>query len=812
VGLVVLVARGIVGRRWRSHLAVALLVGLAVGVGLTCLAGARRTQSAHGRFLRAVDASTVTVSSPGTYNEATNAALAALPEVERSSSYLGIDVYALRGGVADVHQNFEASGTFDGRYVDQDRFTPLHGRAADPARVDEVVVNEWAAERLGYRVGQRLDLAVYSLEGIQDPDFGSGAVAPSGRVEATIVGVGVLPDEVLQDDGDRVARLLLTQAFTERFRPETTYAVQGLVLRNGDADLRAVRKEVAALDPAGLAFFRPTSVDAFHADQATRPMSLALAAFGFTAAVAGLVLGGQSVARLVRAESETVAVLRALGAPRRAIAGSVLVPSVATVAVGVGLAVAVAVAASPLMPIGPLRRVEPNRGIDVDGAVLGVGAIATLVVLVVVAVVAVVAATRRARTTEPASPRRGTVEPGTFAPLGPAAAMGLRQSLGRGSTRPAAARGLVAGMGIAVTAVVGAAIFGASLDRLVATPRLFGWSSDLVAMSGQGYGNFETADMAATLDADPRVDAWSGARFGAADIDGREVQLLGMDPGAALAPPLRGGRAVLAEDEVVLGSETAAQLGVGVGDTVTYRADGAPTPLHVVGLATLPTIGIVHGPHPSLGVGAVVPTSLMPNLDRDITGAVARDLGPNVVFVRLADGTDIDGAVSSLTEGLRASAGFAGIDVLPPQRPAEIVNADALGRAPLLLAGLLALAALASQAAAITASVRQRRRELATLKVVGFTRRQLGATVAWQATATTVAGLVIGVPLGIAVGHVAWRAFASQLDVLDRPALPTTGLLALATGLLVVVNLVSAVPARTARRVTTAQALRPEPV
>ena len=50
----------------------------------------------------------------------------------------------------------------------------------------------------------------------------------------------------------------------------------------------------------------------------------------------------------------------------------------------------------------------------------------------------------------------------------------------------------------------------------------------------------------------------------------------------------------------------------------------------------------------------------------------------------------------------------------------------------------------------LTASVRRRRRDLALLKTLGFTRRQLAAAVSWQSTVPVAIGTALGVPLGIA--------------------------------------------------------------
>ena len=55
---------------------------------------------------------------------------------------------------------------------------------------------------------------------------------------------------------------------------------------------------------------------------------------------------------------------------------------------------------------------------------------------------------------------------------------------------------------------------------------------------------------------------------------------------------------------------------------------------------------------------------------------------------------------------------------------------------------------------ALVSSLRRRRRELAVLKTLGFSRRQVRATVAWQASTVAAVGLVVGIPLGLLVGVV----------------------------------------------------------
>jgi ABC-type lipoprotein release transport system permease subunit len=167
----------------------------------------------------------------------------------------------------------------------------------------------------------------------------------------------------------------------------------------------------------------------------------------------------------------------------------------------------------------------------------------------------------------------------------------------------------------------------------------------------------------------------------------------------------------------------------------------------------------------------------------------------------------------SLAQGREAVARIAGrahVGLLPVSLASGLDDLRPVRRLPLVLAGLLALAAAAALGHALITSIRRRRRDLSILKTLGFLRRQVSATVAWQATTVAMIALVVGIPIGIAAGRWAWTLFARQLGVAAEPvagwwavllAIPATG---------VVANVVAAIPGRAAARMQPAAALRSE--
>jgi ABC-type lipoprotein release transport system permease subunit len=110
----------------------------------------------------------------------------------------------------------------------------------------------------------------------------------------------------------------------------------------------------------------------------------------------------------------------------------------------------------------------------------------------------------------------------------------------------------------------------------------------------------------------------------------------------------------------------------------------------------------------------------------------------------------------------------------------------------------------------LVTSVRRRRRDLAILKTLGMRRRDVSWVVAWQASTVALLALVIGVPIGILAGNVAWSAFSDQLGTVTETAVSLAALLVLVPAVVLVVNLAAAIPGRMAAGTPAALTLRSE--
>jgi len=825
------------GRRWSGYLALALLVGLVGGVAMGSMAAARRTDASYPKFLASTNPSDLVVqpfTSPS-YSPAFVRQLAGLPHVAEAAVAVPLTAVTLtRGGhlgtVLLAHVQLAATvGGPDGLYSGQDRVTITAGRRPDPARADEVVATQDAAAVLHLHVGSRL------LVGL----IGSSTGSLRGRVELTVVGIGVLNTQVLQDsiDTDRAGFLLGTPALAREFAACCASGTNvGLRLDGGSRYDTAVADEYnhllatsSYISPSGSELYvYVTSAIEAEAQRSIRPEAIALGVFGLIAGLAALIIGTQSVSRQLRAAADDVGALRALGAGPVMIMADGLPGILAAVAAGTLLAVGVAIALSPFSLFGPVRKVEPGRGIYLDATVLGLGALALFLVLGGVA--ALIAyrqvphgTAARGRASEP-MPTAAQVAVAAGLPVSGVEGLRLALEPGRGHTA-VPIRSVLAGAVLAMAVVSATLTFGASLTTLVSHPALYGWNFDYALYAVQGWGSVPDRWAGPLLAHDRLVAATTGVVFATVQVDGQTVPAMVEPSHAAVAPHVLSGHGLDSSRDVVLGPATLAALHQRVGGTVTLGSGSFHVRLTIAGTATMPAIGGVLSVHPSMSTGALFSTAVLPG--NALAGPFGRLLsGPNAILVRLRPGVSQAAGLRSMQairnqltavlnspKALAASSGESVadvVDLLPAQRPAEIVNYKSMGAMPAVLAGGLAAGAVAALGLTLVASVRRRRRDFALLKTLGFTRRQLAGAVAWQSSAIAVIGLVVGVPAGVAVGRWLWLAFAHELSAVPDPVVPAGSIALAMVAALVLANLVAALPGRAAARTPAAIVLRAE--
>jgi hypothetical protein len=807
-------------RDWAGYLAIALIVGLVGGVAMASVAAARRTQSAFPRILAASNASDLDVD-PGPYSARVVGQISRLPRVRSAESYVALyGLRALPSGFADLRTSFnqqvELVGSLDGLYFDQDRVIITSGRRANPGRPGEIVISEQAARRFGLRIGQSLTVNLYSPQQAGDPGINFMTSPPVHRVRLVITGIGVFTDEVVQDDIDRIYRVLATPALTrQELRCCAAYLWTGLRLARGDRDVALVQREFSNLLPRGIpGVFRVTSVVEGQGERAVRPESVAAGTFGLIAALTALVLASQSIRRKILSGRHERGVLRAVGASPFALILDASIGIMCAIAVGATLAIAVAVAASPLAPLGQLHRLEPDPGVSLDWTVLGAGAAFFLLALsgaTAVLAYAEVSARSARRGVASRRPAAAAMTAPLFVPA--TAAAGICLAFGPGperNSRPA--RPSISGTVVALVVLVGSLVFGASLSNLVSHPALYGWTWDREILAGSGYGNIPLPQARLLLRHAPDIAAWSGAYFDSVEINGHSVPVIAMTS-ARVSPPILAGHALGGPAQIVLGPETLALVGGHVGGTVRVFNGKTTLIMRVAGTATMPAIGVGHGIHPSLGGGAVLPASAL-SQDARARGLSNRALqGPNTILVRFRPEVDHAAAIRRLERIAGQLSGIRsvqGIQVLPVQRPAEIVNYRTMGAAPLILAAMLTAGAVVALALTLAVSVRRQTRDLALLKTLGLVRRQVVAVVIWQASIPVAIGTLAGVPLGIATGRYLWARFASELYVVPQPATSMVTVATVATSTLALAILTAIVPGWRAARTPVASALRAE--
>jgi hypothetical protein len=800
VGSTIYLGRSLLRRRWRSIAALALAIGLVTGIAMGAVAAARRGNTALDRLVAAYHVPDVSI----------YAYIGEPAEQERVLHEMldaaGITTYRLSAGATLLTFPGHGNSFSDGGGILADvtvadgeagRSVVLEGRRAE--RVDEIALNRGALDHLGLGVGDTVEIAWYASADLEVLGNG-GAATPAGTRSMRITGRVLSPGDLLTDARAEPGTIFdsnrdngaLGAAFWRDAGPDLATYGLGAYADATPAQVDALTQAVGTQEGIAVAPGLGTDLDGLDAvASAIHLESAAVIGFAAVLAITGLGLLGVAVGRTVNVAPGDLPSLTAIGVGRedRVRLGAALGAGVAAAA-GV-VAVATALTVSTRAPFGYAGDAEIAPGLDVDWPVLLAATTLAVAVVVGAAVIGAIAGGRaRGGGRVARTPRWRLAWPLP-------ATVGLRLLGQTARTQGGAAVRAGGVMAVAgAIAVTGAWSFAGSMRDLVESPATQGWNWDLAVGN---YSRPETAEIGATaLSADSNVKEFSAFNSDRVFIDGLATSTGGFH-GDSVGPRVLEGRAPTADDEIAVGRETLRSLHKAVGDDVVVGADPQAD-----GIAA--TI-----------VGVITPPAAMADgmaLDRGATmtlvglqtalGAVSADsaaVQPVVHLVRLQPGTE----ARAVRDDLQSA--FPGT-VNTPRLTADLRSLQRVQAIPYVLAGMIGLLGFAAVVVVLAQLAGRRRRELALLRCVGFTGRQVLGVVLSQATAFALAALAVGVPLGIVGGSALWRAAADRIGTEASPVVPIGGIALAALALVAIANALALLPAIRARRAHPATVLR----
>jgi hypothetical protein len=827
---------------------------VAVGLGTTVATVdlAARTDRAYPTYLDDAGVADLVVN-PSVSNERAAEVIAAAPGVRavRSADML---TATLDAGEPRTQSAVDSSFTqvhlpSGGRFVDGDRPAVLDGRMVRSGR--EAFLSVETAESIGVEVGDDLPLAFWAPS-YNTPGIGPGQddlVQPLGRELARVVGVGLFADEMLGEVLYPRQRVVVTpevaEAYTctiggfdelegldlddmfERLVPagcalsyryftldaEPGADVDAIVAWLSDRFQRENEGIPELLREQDVGY---TAIPSFRAEEERRvqealePAVTALQLFAAAAGAATLVLAVLAGLRCVRRFEQDSLVWRQLGVTRRQRWAALGLPVLAAVLAGTAGAVAIACGATVLDAVGsaaPLDRFAWSAWAgNGAGAVLVVGAVTILGATVLLSVAALEATGR--------SHARPPMLAGLLSALDPTRRQGVVAA-----TRGAGATAVLIGAALTVTVVAGSLVFSANLGSLLSDPARYGWPYDEAVMIGFGYGGADEDAIASALDR-PEIEAFGVAALGTLAVDGNPIAGVAARVGFEdLAPPVTSGRLPVRDDEIAMGRQTLRDLGVSVGDEVLLSSDFGERPATVTGTVVLPAVGPFESHRATSGAGAYLPAAFFEALIHQGEAAAGLDPGSlldlfgSFVVIDVADGVDEVALMTSLGDRLSWDRnGFESIAYPTAVRPPLLDELDAMRRVPTLLGLVFASTMALGLGLSVAMATRRRRQELTVLRALGCRRRDLRRTIRWHGLTVTTLGLVVGLPLGVALGRSATRPFITELGVVESLVVPWGSLALLALAATAMGVAVGLIPSPVGRAHPQPDARAPSPV
>ena len=698
-----------------------------------------------------------------------------------------------------------------------------------PSAADEVALDAATAADHGFEVGDTVQVAA------------NGPVEPY-----QIVGVVGFGDGVDNLAGASVTVFAPDVAF-DLFSVDGGYTGVD-VLADADADIAALREGIGTA--VGDDYEVVTSDDIATEGRETveaimGPFNSALMVFAGVSLLVGAFIINNTFAIVIAQRSRELALLRAVGASRRQVLGSVMlealivgiIGSVAGVALGVvvasglqsllaafaielpdaelvfaartvaiGLGVGIGVTLlSALAPATKALRVPPVAALQAVavpvkdrvgrvrtafGLLLAVTGLALLGMgLFVDAGMPAVIGGALALLLGAALLARYVVRP-LLGVLGwPVARLGVRGTLAqenavRNPQRTAStASALMIGLGLVTFALIFGASLRGSFERAIDEQ----FASDLQIRS-ENFGPMPNS-VQDEIERLPQVATVTDMRLGQVGVDDRVVSASAVEP-AKLSSAwnlevVDGSLEQFGDGGIVVSNDAAEEIGVAAGDTldVTFPRTGAQ-PLTVQAIVDNETASYY--------------------IDEGTFLDNATDEGPLTLYVGLADGVTVADARPAIED---VTGGYTALGVQDAEDMREDIRGQvnqALGLMSALL-GLSILIALFGIANTLSLSVFERVREFGLLRAVGATRDQVRSVVRWESVLIAVLGALFGIGVGTIFGWMSVRALAE--DGFSTFAFPAVQVALGVAGAAVAGMLAALLPARRAARVDVIRAV-----
>jgi len=793
--------------RWRSWLAIAVLIGIVGGLVLAAAAAGRRTEAAFPQFVAAHGFDS------DEYATRPVPRVADLPGVTSAVGLVSPDSGQPTCACTHPINPTELRVIFASP-KGRSPFKLVSGRLPDPSAPDQVLASFTLQQDYGVHLGSVIRVPFYAPSQAAAYNEATGAEPkPTGPTVAFHV-VGFEASEFEFPSGSTPSYdLFTTSAFARTVIPRTSAGYVYLVtLRDGAAGITRFNAAALSLNGAGLEGGQDEDGAAAAIATSIHPQAVGWWILAVLAALVGLAVVGQALARQSRVESEDYPTMAALGADRRQLVALGMGQTLVVGLTGACGAMAVATLLSPIAPLGEARIAENSTGFAFDAPVLLLGALGTLAVVLALGLWPALRAAKLRRADDRRILSGPSVVVTQLAAAGapPSAVIGVRNALERRTGGVAVPLGsALLGTVLAVLALAGTAVFGDSLSHLTSTPRLYGDTFQLNFTDPAG--GKPNPILLRSLEQDKAV---TGITEGIAT----EILVNKVVVGAVAGTAVRGhllfstvaGHLPIRDHQIGLGATTMRQVGAHVGSLV-HIAMSLPSgkkraaTFHVVSQVSFPVLGGAV----SLGTGAVITTAgyentlcpPAPGRATCLKGALATINGGGML-VRLVSGPQGRAAISHYLDAYRSTTALA-------ITPTSLVNFGEAVNFPLIFGAMLAVVGAATLAHLLVVSVARRRREIGLLKVLGFVNRQVAAAVSWQATTLALIGIVVGVPLGLVAGQTVWNAFANNLGAVPVSVVPTWLVVTLAAGVLVVANLLAIGPALVATRSKPARLLQP---